>query len=320
MLIDFSAPAQTDCAVTLACDAGYLPYALHVAHQIVLANPSRDFDILIASDQPLDLPGWALRAGVTNLACGVLQDAAHLKVQWLTRATYLRLFLADLLVGRYRRLLYLDCDMFFEGGDLGRLLRLDLGGHALGAVKDVDAFLDARHHSPEMKILGQPPHPPLNAGLLLIDTAAWAQEGLRDRCLQLGRDRPDVFVKHDQSVLNGVLRGRFAELSPVWNWMMNQRFPLLTRRWPVRLRHFIGTVKPWRDPKGRHDARLRQSYADFFRRAGLTEAAAAQSPVHVPPRLMPVDVMARHVLDQHRMRRRLEAELGRFRDEWDVKL
>lgn len=319
MLMDFSPPQGADHVVALACDAGYLPYALHLAHQIVLASPSRDFDIVIASDLPLDLPGWALRAGVTNLVCGVLNDASHLRVQWLPPATYLRLFLPDLLAGRYRRLLYLDCDMFFEGGDLGRLLRLDLGGHALGAVKDVDAFVDARHHAPEMKILGEAAHLPLNAGLLLIDIAAWQRQELRDRCLQLGRDRPDIFIKHDQSVLNGVLKGRFAELSPVWNWMMNERFPLLYRRFPVRLRHFVGRAKPWRDRVGRYEPRIRQSYAEFFRRAGLDEAAAAQTPIDIPPRLMPLDVAMRHVLDQHRMRKRLEAELGRFRDEWDVK-
>jgi lipopolysaccharide biosynthesis glycosyltransferase len=319
MLLDFSPPQGADHAVALACDAGYLPYALHLAHQIVLASPSRDFDILIASDQPLELPGWALRAGISNLVCDVLRDAPQLRTQWLTSSTYLRLFLPDLLADRYRRALYLDCDIFLEGGDLGRLLRVDLGGHALGAVKDVDAFLDPRHHSAELKILSEPAHVPLNAGLLLIDIAAWQREELRDQCLQLGARRPEVFVKHDQSLLNGVLKGRFAELSPVWNWMMNQRFPLLTRRYPVRMRHFVGPVKPWRDPNGRHDARHRQSYAEFFRRAGLTEAAAAQSPVHVPPRLMPLDVAMRHVLDQQRMRRRLEAELDRFRDEWDVK-
>lgn len=319
MLMDFTAPERADAAVIVACDAAYLPFALHLLHQIALASPARDFDLVLASAAPLPLPGWAARAGIVPLVTDVLQSAPFLRAQWLSLTSYLRLFLPDLLAGRYRRLLYLDCDLFFEGGDLGRLMRLDLGDHALAAATDVDALMDARHHAPELRALGLPPARPLNAGVLVIDTAAWVQAGLRDLCLQLGQARPEVFVKHDQALLNGVLRGRFAELSPVWNWMFNQRFPLLTRRYPVRLRHFIGRPKPWADPAGRHDARIRQAYADFFARAGL-EGAPPQSPVLVPPLLMPVDVMARHVLDQHRMRKRLGGEMARFQDEWDVKL
>lgn len=35
---------------------------------------------------------------------------------------------------------------------------------------------------------------------------------------------------------------------------------------------------------------------------------------------MPVDELARVVLDQHRMRKRLAEQLSRFADDWEVKL
>lgn len=316
-MFDFSAPGETDCALVLCCDAAYLPYSLHLAHQVVLAHPGRDFDIHIASAQPLALPGWAERAGIGNLV--VTEDAAlsALPTHRLPSATYLRLALPDVLAGRYRRLLYLDSDFFLENGGLDRLLRLDLGPHVLAAVQDVDPLLQPGFHASEFRAQGLGALPYFNAGLLLIDIPGWRHEAVLARGLDLVARVPAVMRLHDQSLLNGVLRGQFVELSPVWNWMCNQRFPLLTRSYPPRLRHFIGGTKPWSDPTGRHDARFVAAYAAFFQRTGI------EAPLTVPPAglsLMPVDMMARHMLDQHRMRKRLMAQLGRFRDEWEVKL
>lgn len=315
-LLDFKAPEATDCAVALACDAAYLPWALHLARQIVLANPARDFDVLIVSDHPLNLPDWALEAGLRNLVFNDATSEPALRTRHLPRATYLRLYLAEHLADRYRRILYLDCDMFLEGGDLGRLLRIDMGQHPLAAVQDVMCLLIPNHHGIELRAIGAPRARTLNAGLLLIDTARWNADQVLDRCLALGAAKPQIFVKHDQALLNGVLQGAFAELPPVWNWQLNQRLPMLARRMPARLRHFIGPDKPWNDPAGKLEARIRLAYAEFVRRI-MPDAPLVQGPL-AP--LMPLDVMARQVLDQYRMRRQLEGQLARFSDEWDVKL
>ncbi|MBP6736457.1 MAG: glycosyltransferase [Rhodobacteraceae bacterium] len=316
-MLDFTAPSETDCALALCCDATYLPYSLHLAHQIVLAHPQRDFDVLIASAEPLALPDWAARAGIRNLVVEETGGLSALPLHRLPRATYLRLAVPGHLAGRYRRLLYLDGDMFLERGGLDRLLRLDLGPHVLGAVQDVDPLLQPGFHASEFSVQGLGALPYFNAGLLVIDLPGWQREEVLARGIDLATRIPAVMRLHDQSLLNGVLRGGFAELSPVWNWMCNQRFALLTRSYPPRLRHFIGGTKPWSDPNGRHDARFAASYAEFFRR-WLPEAP---TPVTAPAglRLMAVDAMARLVLDQHRMRKRLAEQLGRFRDDWDVK-
>lgn len=318
MMLSFSAPANADAAVVLACDANYLPYTLHLAYQMVLAHPGRNFDILVASEAPLSLPDWAAEAGVTNFVPPDFTRAGRLALHHLTRSTYLCLFLPDALADRYRRVLYLDSDIYLEAGGLDRLMRLDLGPHAVGAVQDIDSLLDATHHAPEYRAIGEPAHAYLNAGVLLFDTQAWRAARLLDRCLTLALEKPAVQVKHDQSLLNGALLGQFAELSPVWNWMCNQRFPLLTRSYPVRVRHFIGGTKPWRDPTGRHDARFAAAYAAFFHRT-MPEALDKMRVAAPGLRLMPIDAMARLVLDQHRMRKRLTSELARFRDDWDVK-
>lgn len=317
-MFDFSAPSETDCALALCCDAAFLPYTLHLARQIVLAHPQRDFDLLIASSAPLALPDWALRAGIANLVVEDRWGLSALPSQWLPGATYLRLALPAELAGRYRRLLYLDSDMFLERGGLDRLMRLDLGPHAVGAVQDVEPLLQPKFHAREFEVQGLGPLAYLNSGLLVIDLGRWQDEDVLARGLDLAARLPAVMRLHDQSLLNGILRGAFAELSPVWNWMCNRRFVLLTRSHTPRIRHFIGGSKPWTDPGGVQDARFAASYSDFFRRW----FPDAPLPVRPPPefRLMPVDEMARLVLDQHRMRKRLTEQLSRFADDWEVKL
>ena len=319
MALAFPAPADADAAVVLACDDRYLPFALHLARQIVLAHPGRDFDILIASETPLNLPSWAVEAGVGNPVPANFARAGSLALHHLQYSTYLRLFLPELLAARYKRLLYLDSDIFLEAGGLDRLLRLPLGDHAFGAVQDVIGMLNPGDHAPEYRAIGEPAHMYFNSGVLLIETASWVAQGILERCLKLGADKPQVQVKHDQSLLNGVMLGRFAELSPVWNWMLNQTFPFLTRGFPVRMRHFIGAVKPWGDPKGRHDARYRSAYADFFA-LGLATTVPRMDVPAPGLRRMPLQRMAQHVLLEQRHGKRLVSELGRFRDAWDVKL
>ena len=316
-MFDFSAPSNTDCALALCCDVAYLPYTLHLAYQIVLAHPGRDFDVLIASAEPLALPDWARKAGIANLVVEGHAALSDLPTHRLPGATYLRLALPDQLAGRYRRLLYLDSDFYLERGGVDRLLRLDLGPHVLGAVQDVDPLLQPGFHASEFRVQGLGPLPYFNGGLLLIDLPGWRREAVLERGLDLVARVPAVMRLHDQSLLNGILRGQFAELSPVWNWMCNQRFPLLTRSYPPRLRHFIGGTKPWSDPAGQHDSRFAAVYDAFFRAAGI-EAAPDAPPAGWRP--MPVDIMARHMLDQHRMRKRLAEQLGRFADDWEVKL
>ena len=52
-----------DCAVILACDAAYLPYAAVPALQLA-ALPDRRFDVLIGSPQRVDLPASLAGAGI----------------------------------------------------------------------------------------------------------------------------------------------------------------------------------------------------------------------------------------------------------------
>ncbi len=307
-----------DCAILLSCDSRYLPYVLHLARQLLVHCPKRQFDILIGSEEALDPPDWALREGLrfVQAPAGMMPDDLPLKR--LPRATYLKLAFPALLAGQYRRMLCLDADVFMEGGDIDRLLRLPMGDHAVAASRDTLQFLEPGFHAQEYRALGWPAAPYLNGGVLLIDCAAWQRTGLYDRCLAVARETPEAMHLHDQSMLNVALRGRFAELSPAWNWQWNQSMPFVPRAFPVRFRHFLGNKKPWADRQEAYDTRFRDSYAAFFR--DFLPEMADTLPPPPEPRLIALDLLVRDLI-RHGKRRKIFAHgLGRFRDEWHLRL
>ncbi len=305
-------------AIVLTCDAGYLPFALHLARQLLYHCPNRGFDLLIASESALNLPGWATDGGIRNV---VIPDATWidaLPIRQLSRAAYLRLCLPEVLGDTYRRILYLDSDMYFEGGDLDRLLDLPLGDHPLGAVTDIDQFYDPAFHAREFKALRLPALRYFNAGVLLMDSAACRRDSLLQRCTDFARDEVKACVLHDQSLLNGVLQGRFAELAPGWNWQSAAHLPFATLAYPVRFRHFVGRVKPWNDPGGVFDPRYRESYTGFFRNLMPDEQARVSPGPN--PALIELDHLVRRLISHARRRKVITAGLARFADEWEVKL
>lgn len=260
-----AAPGQNDCAVALCCDAKYFPFALFMIRQIAFYNPQRKFDFVIATPDPMELPAWAEDLGIRLHQPRDVEAVGNIKRFGGTLVPLFRLYLAKELGHVYRRILYLDCDMFVEGGDIDRLLSLDIGPHPLAAVRDYQQLTKPRALSREFSAAGLAQVPYFNSGLLLIDTAAFEAQEVRQRSLQTATTYPQAMVFADQSLLNLALHGGFAELSPAWNWQWNFDFPLVPLRYPVFVRHFIGPKKPFRESRGGLDVRFSQSYAAFFR-------------------------------------------------------
>jgi lipopolysaccharide biosynthesis glycosyltransferase len=309
-------------AVAMTCDAAYLPIVLHLARQISRGSLTRAFDILIVTEEPLSLPDWAKAEGIQTVLvprqAWIDQMPIGHRPRVLPRAVYLSLALADALGDRYRRILYLDGDIYFEGGDLDRLLDLPMGGHPVAAVRDILLFRNPNHHAAEYRAMGLPALNYLNAGVLLIDTAAWRAAGILEQCVALRQSHPKACILHDQSVLNAVLRGRFAELAPHWNWQVNLAVPMATFSYPVAFRHFIGREKPWKDTEGASDARFLRSYAEFFR--VLMPNAFEIAETTAVPQLLPARRMMRDLVDHVTRKSVVDAELARFLGPWDVKV
>lgn len=251
-------------AVVMACNARYAPYAAHLAAQIAAAHPGRGFDICIASVGKLAFPATLDTCGIRPLPVIAENPFAGGSHQSRHGAeAFLRLLLPGRLREDYDRILYLDSDIWHEGGGIGRLLEADLGTTILAAVRDNTQWRTPARRNPEFRALGRPARPYLNSGVLLIDTRAWVAAGLEQRLQRLWRDHGHAMMRHDQSLLNVALDGQWSELSPVWNWQWtwsSRHFAELVR---PRLIHFIGPRKPWADVACELPPRFRASYADF---------------------------------------------------------
>ncbi len=303
-------------AVVMCADSGYLPYALFLAWQIRTRSLRQDFDVIITSTEPISVPDSLQGFGIEVRQVDPGKELDDLPLIGLPATSYLRLFLPKLLGGRYQRLLYLDCDMWFDGGDLGRLMRLDLGGLAVGAVRDAPQIMTPSVANSEYFEMGLPNGPYYNAGLLLIDTAAYVEQRCLERMLAVAKDHPAAVTKMDQSLINLALRGELAELSPVWNWGINERQRIWTDDHPIRIRHFIGTLKPWHERASMLSARWREGYKEFFE-AYLPEAVAQAGP-DLGPKPAGLSVLYGLIRDQVKFGPRIARFLARFKNEWDV--
>ena len=309
-------PAASDRAVVFACDANYLPMALHAAAQLAALHPARDFDICLATmDDPLALPPSLAPLGLRAVrieAHGAFDDLKTDRRR--TASAYLRLALPGAFAADYRRLLYLDSDVFVQGGDVSALLRAELRGRPLAAVRDTIQWRTPSRRPEAFRILGLPHARYFNSGLMLMDLDAILARDLPARCLTLARGEGRRLPGHDQNLLNATLHGDWAELSPVWNWQDTWATRLFETLVDPHIVHFIGSKKPW-SPKGRDlPPRWRRSYARFFAEH-LPERALPPEPA---PRLPATGDLARLLLKHLVSARRMAAYLDRFESDLAV--
>lgn len=257
-------PQRHDCAVALCCDRKFFPFALFMIWQIAHHNPFRTFDFVISSQDDLEVPDWAKPYGIVMHKTGAVPVNLEMKRFGGSVATLFRLMLARELGDRYRRILYLDCDMFIEAGDFSRLMDLDLGPHPIGAVLDAPHFYVAQYRAKEFAATGLPAMPYFNSGLQLIDTKAYREQDVERRACAVATTHPEALFYTDQSLINMALRGKFAQLAPCWNWQLSYRLPLVPLRYPVFVNHFIGSRKPDRGSSGQHGARFNHAYRAFM--------------------------------------------------------
>lgn len=239
--------AGHDHAVVLVCDAGYFPFALFLATEIARCHPDRAFDPVIVCSESVGLPPTLPAGDVRIVTAEGTTAFDHLpQSARRSRAAYLRLMLPELLP-EYARIAYLDCDIAVAIPALDELLRLDLRGRAVGAVRDTAQWRTPSRRPKEMRALGRPSAPYFNSGVMLIDAARWREERIAARCSATGQD-PALrtgLVRNDQSVINLAVEGRWCEISPVWNWQWTRSSRFFAETAGARLVHFIGPRKPW---------------------------------------------------------------------------
>jgi len=239
--------------IVFCADRGVLP-GLHVAAYSLLAHLSPKVaephffifsDVLDESDRALlnqTLAG--LNRPFTLEICRVdatlFKGFPPLNGSW---ATYYRLSVPRVL--NVDRFLYVDADTLCDV-DVSELESFDLRGAPAALVPEAPLAAAADRFVAD-QLGNSPTEPYLNAGIILIDVAAWKQQRVTERAMEyITTHRPPF---HDQSALNVILRGNIVTLDERFNCIINMR-----KHWPAlrqasgqtgRLLHFLDYPKPW---------------------------------------------------------------------------
>jgi lipopolysaccharide biosynthesis glycosyltransferase len=172
----------------------------------------------------------------------------------VSKATYFRLLLADLLPLDETRAIYIDVDTVVLS-DLSVLWRVEMEGCSLGAVPDGSTISTGRG-IPGYKDLGIPPDAPrFNGGVLLVDLQKWRECETAKRCLEYLKKYHDQVQFWDQDALNALLSSDWVKLPKCWNYRvdchtvpdanMSVEEQLSKIRNDAAIIHYASATKPW---------------------------------------------------------------------------
>lgn len=295
--LEASRPATSEHAVVFTCDGPFARFAMMAARQIADRHPDRDFDICLCYDTslPPEPAGLAdLRIRFCRIDSGTLLDDLRLE-PGRNRIVLMRLALPAAFAADYRRILYLDSDIFVQGGDFAALLDLDFGGHPVAAVRDNQQWRTPRRQPEAFRRLGLS-GAYFNAGMLLIDVPRYEERDVLGRSVSLGRSHRAEMALSDQDLLNATLLEDWAELSPHWNWQYTWASRLFEAMEDANILHFIGPRKPWKIDAGEHPLRFRRAYGAFMERYYPDHPIAAGGmPAHRNPAFLR-RMLLKHIL------------------------
>jgi lipopolysaccharide biosynthesis glycosyltransferase len=160
----------------------------------------------------------------------------------LSNIVYARLIIDRLVRPDVERILYLDCDMLVRD-DVRYLFDLELGGHAIAAVRDTSgASITGQRDVKKNRDIFDPAHSYFNAGLVLIDIAKWREADVIGRMEEAYASGVMQRIYYDQDLLNLVFKDRWLKLPWRWNLIDARR---VHEGVDPAIVHYTGNTKPW---------------------------------------------------------------------------
>lgn len=232
---------------TLICAKGFrhfVPPELADVYILTLDWPAEAFERIAAYAE-----AWNIRLRPIDPSAIDALRADASQLSHISKAALGRFLLADLVPGSYRRLLYLDGDLWFRRDPMPLVTTVPPAGKML-AADDVLHYV-RRTHGPMgtktkayMAGLGLADDDGyLNSGVILADVDTWRTIG--KAAYDFFARNPELCRYQDQSALNAAARGRWHHLSPIWNFSSGYRQWGLDGPLEPVVYHFAGGHKPW---------------------------------------------------------------------------
>ncbi len=181
-------------------------------------------------------------------------------------ALFVRFFFDILLPEQYTKILYIDTDVRICRDGLSHVFDIEVGSYPIAAAADGTELMrphDKEWHKKKNRIGLNADDLLFNAGILLINRKAYAEQQIGQKALTYLANCRHPDCMDDQCALNAVLRNNWLELSPIYNWTIISRAWLLDEFDPLLI-HYISRSKPWRDYKNRVPAAYKSDMKRFF--------------------------------------------------------
>lgn len=262
-------PAEHRDAVVIPCDAMALPFALFLAHQIDRQETGRRFDVVVAVSDRAALPAGHDPEGVKLIEIGRnkrIESLPHTRS--ITFASYYWIALTAALAETYRRVLFLDADIYLNRPGLAGVFGDAPLPHAVAAAPagteyhdrgDGLTYFHERENLPGSHIYR-------NGGVELVDIDRAMTENIPDRLIDFRRKLGRKVSSTDQTAMNVVLHEDLALLSPSWNFLTLPASLGLVDRFDPVLIHFADNPKPWVEVEGFPSWSYHAEYAEFLDR------------------------------------------------------
>ena len=174
----------------------------------------------------------------------------------LSRASYFRLDIANILDKSIEKIIYLDCDLLVYD-DIEKMWQLDMGGKPVAATCDLGIMASARVRKQKNKFIGLPFDAPyFNAGVLIMDLKKWRDGNYAEAIIALATQ--NKYPNHDQDALNKFFMNNWQEIPLRWDVIppvFNLFLKILTkpdlRKKAIEAKlnpaifHYAGGYKPW---------------------------------------------------------------------------
>ena len=182
---------------------------------------------------------YSIEVEILFLNANEIETLKLSKRDHVTKATYLRLMMAEIIPDEIDRILYLDADTIVLG-NLEKLCKTTINKKYLLAVRESHY---SKHMSPPNKLLSQKlvGDEYFNAGVMLINLKKWREHSVSRKLIMTGKKYDDYLVYWDQDVLNIFFNNKSGDLAKEYN-----AFSLTRKISPEpAIIHFTGEVKPW---------------------------------------------------------------------------
>ena len=169
--------------------------------------------------------------------------------EWISIATYYRLFLSEVLPLNIEKCIYLDCDMIVED-DILELWNSDINDYLAGVVEDECS----KSNVERLKLPVENNY--FNAGMLVLNLKRIREFNLAENAINYFNKNKNLITLQDQDILNGIFNGKCKYVDLRWNintpaYMREKANHYYNRdieAYAIKnpgIIHFTGSYKPW---------------------------------------------------------------------------